>query len=344
MSAAAPTRAKTEVCVTVDAEFSIAGALTFPDRYRPVSDPPVYGRIDGREHGLGFLLDCLRDHAIPATFFVESLNVSYFGDAPMGRVVERLLAAGQDVQLHLHPEWLYFSDPRWAETVATMMPRPNGSCAGRSAAELERFITLGMESFRRWGAPTPRALRTGSFHVDLAVYPAMRACGLALASNVGLANYRSVDPALRLRGGLHPIEGVLEAPVLTYTEGIGRWRRWRLLSPLSTSWREMRTLLWTARRRGISPVVIITHPFEFIKSADMQYSRIAPNRIVQQRLAALCRFLAQHGDDFAAVPLGGQGGDWLARTPVPEPELASPPLAVMARMIENRLADKIWRF
>src|SRR5262249_23597470 len=120
MDQAPPSDRRTEVCITVDTEFSIAGALTYPDRYRPVSDPPVYGRIGEREHGLGFLLACLAEHGLAATFFVECLNPSYFGDAPMGRVVGRLLAAGQDVQMHLHPEWLYFGDPRWADTVATL--------------------------------------------------------------------------------------------------------------------------------------------------------------------------------------------------------------------------------
>ncbi|MBV8169813.1 MAG: polysaccharide deacetylase, partial [Alphaproteobacteria bacterium] len=143
MAPIAPVPGRTEVCITVDVEFSIAGSLTHPDRYRPVSEAPVYGRIRGREHGLGFLLDTLADHGLTASFFVECLNTHYFGDAPMGQVVERLLAAGQDVQMHLHPEWLYFRDPRWAETVGTMMPRPNGSCAGRSLDELVAFMRLG---------------------------------------------------------------------------------------------------------------------------------------------------------------------------------------------------------
>jgi hypothetical protein len=333
---------RTEVCITVDVEFSIAGALTYPDRCRPVSDPPVYGRIGAREHGLGFLLDRLADHALRATFFVECLNPSYFGDAPMGHVVERLLIARQDVQMHLHPEWLYFRDARWRETVATMMPRPNGSCAGRSVGQLIEFMRLGQATLERWGAPAPVALRTGSFHVDRAVYRAMAAVGLRLGSNVGLAMYRARDPELRRRGGLHWIDGVLEAPVLTYTERVGPWRRPRLLSPLSTSWREMRALLWAARRADVSPVVLITHPFEFIKSADVQFTRIARNRIVQRRFAALCRFLADNAEDFVAVPIGGAGRVWLASTTMPEPDLAPPPLAIMGRMIENGLADRVW--
>ncbi len=335
---------RTEVCLTVDVEFSIAGALTYPDRYQPVSDAPVYGAVGGREQGLGFLLDCLGDHGLTASFFVECLNVAYFGDRPMGEVVARLLAARQDVQMHLHPEWTYFRDPRWRQTVATMLPRPNGSCAGRSVDELVGFMRLGRETLERWGAPPPIALRTGSFHVDRRVYRAMAAVGLRLASNVGLAMYRSADPELRLHGGLHWIDGVLEAPVLTYTERVGGWHRPRLLSPLSASWSETRALLWAARRTGLSPIVMITHPFEFIKSSDLQFSRITRNRLVQRRFAALCRFLAEHEDEFVTVPLGGIGRAWLAGGAVAEPALAAPPLAVMGRMIANQLADRVWAF
>jgi hypothetical protein len=335
--------APTEVCITVDVEFSIAGALTDPVRYRPVDDAPVWGRIDGREHGLGFLLDQLGGHGLAATFFVECLNPAYFGDAPMGRAVERLLRAGHDVQMHLHPEWLYFRDPRWRETVATMMPRPNGSCAGRTLDEVMDFIEIGRAALARWGVAAPDALRTGSFHVDRTVYRAMAASGLRLASNVGMAVYRARDPELRLRGGLHRIDGVLEAPVLSYTERVGAWARPRLLSPLSTSWREMRALLSAARRTGASPVVLITHPFEFITASDLQFTRLAPNRIVQRRFAALCRFLAEHADAFAAVPLGGVDRAWLQRPDARAPDLRPPALAVMGRMIENGLADRLAR-
>jgi hypothetical protein len=147
---------------------------------------------------------------------------------------------------------------------------------------------------------------------------------------------------LRLRGGLHRIHGVLEAPVLSYTERVGGWSRARLLSPLSTSWREMRALLLAARRGGVSPVVLITHPFEFFKTSDIQFTRLTPNRIVQRRFAALCRFLAEHPEDFATVPLGGADRAWLGRPTTAEPDLQPPALAVMGRMIENGLADRLW--
>src|SRR4051812_44146134 len=103
----------TEVCITVDAEFSIGGAFADPVHRRPVGSEHVLCVANGEENGLGFLLDTFRRYGTEATFFVEALNTAYSGDAPMGRIVERILEAGQDAQLHLHPCWLAFRDADW---------------------------------------------------------------------------------------------------------------------------------------------------------------------------------------------------------------------------------------
>lgn len=78
----------TEICITIDTEFSIGGAFADPARYRPLSNELVDCTIDGRSEGLDFLLHILRDFRAHATFFVEVLQCFYFGERPMGRIID----------------------------------------------------------------------------------------------------------------------------------------------------------------------------------------------------------------------------------------------------------------
>ncbi len=104
---------KTKVVLTVDTEPSIAGAFRADEAHWPLIDEPVAGMVDGKSEGLGFLVETLSGHGLVATFFVETLHTRYFPDTVMGGYVDRLLRAGQDVQLHLHPCWLSFEDGKF---------------------------------------------------------------------------------------------------------------------------------------------------------------------------------------------------------------------------------------
>jgi hypothetical protein len=335
-TAAAPT----DVCITIDAEFSVGGAFADPAGKRPVGDPAVLCRAEGRENGLGFLLACCARYGTKMTFFVEALNHHYFGDAPMGRHVERILAAGQDVQLHLHPCWHYFRHADWPDRIAR--EEPDDRCDGRGVDEFAALIEDGLATFRRWGVPEPTALRTGSLRADRNVYRAMAACGLPIASNLGLAYFSPEDDTLHLANGRHLIEGVLEVPVVSYTDlAVGSWRHSRLLTITASSWEETESLLWQARGMGLSPVVILTHPFEFAKIGDPQFREIARNRINQRRLERLCAFLVENCASFRAATFAEGGPRWLAAGPQPEEPLSVALPHAVDRIASNKLNDLI---
>src|SRR5215813_9454922 len=101
------TRKPIEVCITIDTEFSIGGNFADPE-LPPIAEPIVLGKTAGKENGLGFLLDSFAEFGVRATFFIEALQTAYFGDEPMGEIARRIAKAGHDVQLHLHPCWLYY--------------------------------------------------------------------------------------------------------------------------------------------------------------------------------------------------------------------------------------------
>lgn len=66
----------------------------------------VYGRSRHGEFALPAELEILRRHGVTAVFFVESLFSARFGDKYLEDLVGLIRADDQEVQLHIHPEWI----------------------------------------------------------------------------------------------------------------------------------------------------------------------------------------------------------------------------------------------
>ena len=331
------TTAPTDICLTIDTEFSINGAFAHPGRREPLGEARVHCPVDGEDQGLRFLLRSFGEAGLRATFFVETANIAFFGDRPMGRVVEALLEHDQDVQLHLHPCWRIFDDPAWQERVREAAP--SDQSAEQPVEALSALLDQGIGAFRRWGAPRPLALRTGNLSAGPNVYEAMARCGLPLGSNVAVGYAPPADPTLRLMGGVHPVGEMVEVPVLSYLQlKFGRWSKMRMLAITAASWPETKALLLKAREAGVSPVVILTHPFEFIKTKG---GSDHVNHINQERLKRLCAFIADNPENFRAATFGGDGERWRRRGLTRIPALQAPLGAVIGRMVTNALSDRV---
>jgi hypothetical protein len=331
---------KTKVAITFDTEFSIAGAFADPANRKPVGPQCVLCEVNGKSHGLGFILDTLATSGVRATFFVEVFNSYYFGDEPMHGLASRIKAAGQDVQLHLHPCWTYFKDPDWKNRLAE--DPPTDHMHSRPVEQLADWLADGVGIFERWQLGRPLALRTGSMMADRAVYRAMERVGLRMASNIGLALYRPDEPELHLFSGMHQVGDVTEACLLTYVDfGFGSHSHYRTLTITGASWEETRTLLLRAHESDVESVVILTHPFEYVKYSRVDFSDAVPNRINQQRLAALCRFLRANSDRFEAATMSDLAALPAPARPSPNVVLRVPPTRTLGRMLENGLNTRI---
>jgi len=328
---------RTEVLITVDVEFSIAGALTHPGVHAPLWEEPVHGRVDGRSEGLGFVIETLAAAGLPATFFVEALNHRYFGDAPMASVCRQVAAADQDIQLHLHPVWTCFEHGRRNGGVV------DDACAGRGATAMEALLREGMASFARWGVAPPVALRTGGLSVDPAVHEAMRRVGMRVSSSVGIAIAMPREPGLRIATGRRRLGDVIEAPVTSF----GDWRLpgRRHLRPLQVSAcsaREAIAVLDAARRDGIGTLVLLTHPFEYVKADGFRYARMRANRVNQRRLRAICAHVAARPGEFDAIDFATAAVRWPALPDEPSRDLRGSAALALLRMGENALNDRVW--
>jgi hypothetical protein len=331
------TRTRTEVCITIDTEFSIGGNFADPGML-PVAEPMVLGSVEGQEHGLGFLLDSFAEFGVHATFFVEALQTAYFGLEPMGSIARRIADAGHDVQLHLHPCWLHYE----SATGKRSGKPPDDSCAGRTDAELDHLFELGFSTFLGWGVPAPLAVRPGNFLVDARFLQAAARSGLRFSSSIALPIYHPLDESLGWFGGTHRIGGILEFPVFCYTYRIGGKDRLRALCVTACSSAEMLFVLRQAHARQISPIVILTHPQEYIKKKDFRYARLRRNRVNQTRLRTLLTFLTQNRDDFIVIPISGLRDDGQESSVSDRPSVSVPFLTSMARMVENGVNDQIW--
>ena len=325
------------VCLTIDSEFSIAGAFDHPD-CQPVGVQMIRCDIDGRSQGLDFMLDCFARHQLVATFFMEIVQRHYFRDDPMRPLAQRIAAAGHELQLHAHPCWAVFQHADWAERVR-QQPRQD-DFVGRDEQSTLELLRLGQQTFRDWGVAPPQVFRSASLQHDDGLYRALAAAGIPYSSNIGLAIYDSGNPHYRLHGGRHLRHGVLECPVLTFSD-------WRLVRPhlktltiSGTSFVETRTLLERAHAAGMEQVVILTHPFEYVQSRSADYRTLRRHAVNQSRLARLCAYLAAHRNQYAVTGLAAAAAAPVTAQSADNRLLRSAPWQSACRLLTQVLYDR----
>ncbi|WP_157817547.1 hypothetical protein [Candidatus Thiodictyon syntrophicum] len=334
---------RTSVVMTIDVEADIAGGIeSYSDGFRPVIDQQVACNIDGHSEGLGFIIRTLRERGLRATFFVEAAQANYFGPAAMGRYVDLLLSAAQDVQLHVHPCWFSYHNG-----VPDLQQLPGDSCAALAEPVLEDFFARSIATFRDWTGGQPLAVRTGSFRTGRNVYRVMKRLGIPLSSNLCIGLSEPAEPDYRLPGGCRLIEGVREYPLTSFLDrrGLGS-ARFRPLQVRSCSSLEMIAILDGAQAAGYETVVILTHPFEFVKSATEKnrnawtHEMLITNRTVRARLRRLCDYLVKHEERFEVCTFA----DLASRPPTsvrPVRPLHGSPVLSWLRTLENGFSDRV---
>jgi peptidoglycan/xylan/chitin deacetylase (PgdA/CDA1 family) len=249
--------------------------------------------------GIGWQLEQLAEHGLKACFFVDPMPAMVYGLEPVKRVVGAILAAGQEVQLHLHPNW----------TGA----RPGDRGAAHAAFELidyslaeqVQLIRGAADMLVAAGAPDPVAFRAGSYSASDDTLAALARLGIRYDSShngsehpwpsaIGLSP-RQIAPVAH--------RGVVEVPVTLIEDRAGHLRHFQICA-LSTA--EMRGALDHAVRHNHAAVTVVSHGFELANRAGT-----CANAVHVRRFRALCRMLAErrgaletaHFADAPALPL-----------------------------------------
>lgn len=316
-----------DVFFTVDVEIWCNGWLNIDEKFPSAFRKYIYGPTAKGNFGLPYQLEVLNDHGLTGVFFVEALFSRRFGSQPLAEIIGLLDESGQEVQLHLHTEWVDESKE----------PILDGPRAKRqhlryfSLKEQSILIAEGINLLRKAGAQNINAFRAGSFAFNADTLSVLAATGIPFDSSYNASMFGPDSGVMSGVTLVEPIEcqGVYEYPMTVFNDGSGSLRHTQLTA---CSYSEMEGLLWQALETGRSSFVILSHSFEL-----MNQTLERPDDVVVKRFQKLCSFLEQNRDSFRVRGFQGLKPRVTQVQPAP---LASSVWKTGVRMIEQAYRRK----
>ena len=276
--------------------------------------------------GVPWQLDRLARHALKACFFVDPMPALVYGLEPIRRMIEPILAAGQEIQLHCHSFWWDLANFRQQQARFEL--------TAFDAVEQRRLISVARDLLVEAGAPPPTAFRSGSYAANADTLAALAALGIAHDSSHNGAEH-PWPSALPLDAHLvdpTPVLGVTELPVSQIRRRDGGLRPLQLCA-LSSE--EMHAALRHAESNDHPLVTIVSHSFEL---ASRDGRRV--NRLVRRRFERLCAFLDAQRETLPTTTIG----ELPAFAPPAARSLPLPPqpLRTVRRIVEQGWGNAVY--
>lgn len=319
------------VLITIDTEYS-SGLYKRGMHDRAANFAATIACAGSRsEAGIFHQMRVFAEHGLKAVFFVDPLPALVWGQGAVDDVVGPIVAAGHEVQLHLHTEWLEFAPD--SSLFGPLGERTGQHIKDFSRAEQAVLIDYGIARLVAAGAPRPTAFRAGNYGANDDTLRALADCGIAWDSSFA-PGFPNSDCAIPLAAGAcAPVlrHGVAELPAAAIAGPRGGWRHGQItalsLAELQAATRHAAAADWPA-------LVLVSHSFELFDRA-----RGRPNVVVKRRFEAFCQWLG--ASDFARTA----GFADLAQ-PQPQPrDLPLLPHAARrtaARMAEQFVANRLY--
>lgn len=266
----------TRVFITIDTELMWRHHSANLD-----ADTIVQRSLEPAGVGIGWQLDQLRRHCLKATFFVDPMPCLLFGTEWMKRVVGAILNEGQEVQLHIHPNW---AGAKLGDGGAAHAPY---ELIDYSYDEQIDLLAGASDMLTAAGAPEPIAFRSGSYSASDDTLAALAELNFLYDSSHNGSEHPWPSAISLERTQIAPIKhrGIIEVPVTLIEDQRGHLRHFQICA-LSAA--EMRDALSHAVREDHAAVTIVGHGFELANRAGTR-----PNAVHVRRFEALCRILAE---------------------------------------------------
>lgn len=339
-----------DVFFTVDVEIWCGGWKNIDTKFPQAFQQYVYGRTPRGEYGLRYQLQQLRDHGLYGVFFVEPLFATRFGIEPLVEIIGLIKEYGQEVQLHMHPEWV-------DESRTPILPkkkRKSPYMRDFSLQDQTTLISIGKKLIIDAGGGQVNAFRAGSFGFNENTLGALAANNIPFdssynASMMGLDS--GVMPGEILFDTIEfdalstdtittvthvsdiltssPIVSnrIVEYPMTVFNDGSGSLRHAQLGA--CSNW-ELESLMRQAYDDQRKAFVILSHNFELLNT-----ERSNADPIMIKRFRKYCEFMAHNKNKFTM-----RGFIDLV------PEFSSKPYPVLSSsrwLTLHRTVEQIWR-
>lgn len=313
-----------KVHLTFDVEVWCNGWQHLDRNFPSAFDRYVYGRSKHGEYALPATLEILNRHGLRGVFFVEPLFAARFGSEFLGRIVRLIEDAGQEVQLHLHPEWTDEIRPPPIDDAS----RKRQHLCHYTREEQTLLIEFGLALLREHARGPIHAFRAGSYAANLDTYHALATAGLRVDSSLNpIYEVSGSDlPERADTGSVSRLGPVQVLPVTVFRDGLGRLRPAQVGA---CSLSEMRQALVHATALGRRHFVVVSHNFEMLKPGSSD-----PDRIVVRRFEGLCRHLAAQRGRYDVCGLNLDGAP---TSDAGSGELRTSPWATLSRLAQQAL-------
>lgn len=280
--------AKLDVFFTVDVEIWCGSWSNLDQRFPGAFRQYVYGPTPKGEVGLRYQAKRLQERGLRGVFFVEPLFALRFGIEPLAEIVGILREHDQEVQLHMHPEWI-------DETPERLLPhiqKKRSLMREFSYQDQCVLIAKGIELIMQAGGKRPSAFRAGSFGFNTDTLKALETNQIYFDSSY---NASMGGVASGLRPGETLVEPLVVGPIIEYPmtvfdDGTPTLRHAQVGA---ISFGEMESMLWQASEQARRAFVILFHNFELLNQ-----TRTNTDFTVLKRFNRLCDLLADNPDHF----------------------------------------------
>jgi hypothetical protein len=310
-----------QVYITVDVELWPSNWSDYKLQFSEAYKRYILGETKDGIHGLPYQLQVLSKYNLKAVFFVESLFASQFGLARLEQIVNMIQNAGQQVQIHAHPEWVHHMDKPFLET--------NGRyhLARFDCAEQSELIHAAKKNLIAAGAPDVFAFRAGSFSANNDTILALQKNNIPIDSSVNI----SIEGAQGEFGFMNEpgfIGDIIELPLTNYRDRPGHMRA---LQVAGSSYGEFKSILKSGIASGLESVVLLSHSAELLNSA-----RNGVDYFAVSRFEKMCQYLSKNSDTLLTKHLSEKMNP-------PRPNRAGETLSTQWHVSANRVAQQILR-
>jgi hypothetical protein len=254
----------------------------------------VFGRLKNyknQEFGLRYILNTLSKYNLRGTFFIETFVSLRLGLEGLKRACQLIKSYNQEIQLHIHPNFMESSSQLGLETenVSSLL-------SDYSLNDQIKMINFGKEILYASGVENVEAFRSGGFGANNVTLKALEACGMLIDSSYNLS-YLKDSCGFEIKPYLTEacfVDGICEVPITVFMAKGFSFLGIKHLQIGAVSISEIRSVLTEAEKMTLKTVCILLHSNEFICYGDKERSFGIPNRINMDRFDKCCRSLSNN--------------------------------------------------